>query len=307
MYFSDSFNHLKWSLDNKELGDGINGDDVSVLKLSYDEKILVCGDKKGNVFVYNAADFILINEIQAHEEEITAIDIIDYNGEYVMATGSSDNAVHIYMGKLNEVLDEKDIFVITECSHDEPISSIVLIKCNGIKLITGGYDNTLLFYSITERKCEFLNSYKDGVKIFDMCFNIRREKVFTAHEGKIMIWNINTALDEKTLEVKKGDSLIDNFIIAVDEAGWVIATSCSDHCVRIRNSYDGQLISRIPLAETVSCLFFAIANKYLIAASSHSLTSRRLLLFFQSGRSNRGRSDALRGNGRTGQKERNTV
>ena len=67
--------------------------------------------------------------------------------------------------------------------------------------------------------------------------------------------------------MSKGDKLLDNFRICADSNGVMFATSNNDKNIRIRALYDGKLLSKIAVAESISNLLFILNDNYLIATS----------------------------------------
>jgi hypothetical protein len=92
-------------------------------------------------------------------------------------------------------------------------------------------------------------------------------QVVSGHNGKITQWKSTDFTFDMIFQTLKGNKNIDNFRIAIDATGSIMAVSCSDKIIRIRSTSDGSLLTKIPVAESISSLYFGIGNTYLIASS----------------------------------------
>lgn len=230
-----------------------------------------------------------INFVNLHNNQISAIDFFSSevyktkdsdkvsNSVYYIATGSLDCLVHII--DINEKINlpfEK-LEKITLNDHEAPISGLIFnisnLKNNNfienINLITFGIDHKIKFYCINSIKSiQLMQSYlEDGLQTYSISWNYETNKIITGHNGKISLWKTYGCRPYKIFDVKLKNNVIEHFRITLDSTGKIIATSCNDKYIRIRSAFDGQLFCKIPIAESISSLYFCLNNQYLIASS----------------------------------------
>ncbi|ANQ10926.1 Uncharacterized protein PCOAH_00053800 [Plasmodium coatneyi] len=86
---------------------------LNVIRLTSNEKIIIGGDKLGNVYVWSALSGLLINSFQAHYGIVKDI-IIDQIAN-VLYTYSDDNVVHVY--NLPDLFRKKKITPLLRYQH----------------------------------------------------------------------------------------------------------------------------------------------------------------------------------------------
>jgi WD40 repeat protein len=273
-YFGKSYEHFKFDTDEyiNTISDPdiLDDDVVSVVKFTNDEKYLLCGDNAGNLHIYDLETFEQINFASLHNIQITCIDIL-YKEKNYLATGSQDGLIHVIdisngIDKDMEVSDRS-----TLSDHEGPILSIVFTtdSYNKTKLITCAADNMILFYDVTNAlNIQLCHKVKeDDMNTYSLADNTKFGQLISGHNGKITIWRSSNYKVDKIFHMTRGNKLIDNFRIAVDKTGTIMAISCNDKYVRIRSVINGELFAKIPAAEIISSLCFSIHNSYLIASS----------------------------------------
>jgi len=67
---------------------------VRCLAVSQDESVLLSGDQEGLIRVWSLADYRLIQVLQGHSKEVTAITFL--NGGTQAASGSADRTVRVW-------------------------------------------------------------------------------------------------------------------------------------------------------------------------------------------------------------------
>ncbi len=247
-----------------------------------------------------------LNLVNLHNNQITCIDFFTseiyknkglHSGSkkiYYLATGSLDNLVHIFDIQSEEKIQQpfESLEKITLNDHDAPITGLIfnipnlIPKSNShnnninnsnlnnnliisVNLITYSMDHKIKFYCINSIKSiQLLQSFvEDDLQTYSMCWNFDTNKIITGHNGKISVWKSYNCRPYKIFDVKLKYNIIEHFRIAIDQTGKIIATSCNDKFIRIRSAFDGQLFCKIPIAESISSLFFCMKNDFLIASS----------------------------------------
>ena len=294
-YFSNNYEHFKLKKENIPLSNNNNNKhftkanqiyeyedifNLTSVKFSVDGDYLYIGDSIGNLFIYSLINnFEKIIEIPAHNEKINTIDTILYNqfensknNKIYLATGSSDNYFNIYditSGFKKKDLSINDFNTISEKLNSEIISLIFCIdKSKKLKIIVGEENSTITFFQLTKGVLQTLQKYNEpNLKTYCLYFSSSINKIISGHNGKIIIWKTSSNIIHKHFHVSKGDRILDNFRIASDSSGVILATSNNDKNIRIRGLYDGKLLCKISVAESISNLLFILDDNYLIATS----------------------------------------
>ena len=229
-----------------------------------------------------------LNLVSLHNNQITCIDFFsselykekgcfnsNSNNIYYLATGSLDNLVHIVdiTKKIDAPFDTLEKITLND--HEAPITGLIFNisnlqnNNNKVNLITYSIDNKIKFYCINSIKSiQLIQSFmEDNLQTYSMSWNFERNKIITGHNGKISVWKTYGCRPFKIFDVKLKNNEIEHFRITLDSTGQIIATSCNDKYIRIRSAFDGHLFCKIPIAESISSLYFCMNNQYLIASS----------------------------------------
>ena len=293
-YFSNNYEHFKLKKENISTNNNNNKHFTKVnqiyeyediinltsVKFSIDGDYLFIGDSIGNLFIYSLINnFEKIIEIPAHNEKINTVDTILYNqfensnnNKTYLATGSSDNYFNIYditSGFNKKDLSINDFNTIFEKMNSEIINLIFCIDKNKkLKIIVGEENSTITFFQLANGVLQTLQKYNEpNLKTYCLCFSSSINKIISGHNGKIIIWKTSSNIIHKHFHVSKGDKILDNFRIAGDSSGVILAISNNDKNIRIRGIYDGKLLCKISVAESISNLLFVLDDNYLIATS----------------------------------------
>ena len=229
------------------------------------------GDNFGNIQIFSLDNFNLVNKIEAHNGEINSIDIIkdDFIDKIYLSSGSSDNFISLidmtegYSININE---EKTEMI----KMSSPVISVVFCidKNKQLKLISGEQNSTITFFLVNNGTLISLQkNYEENLKTYCLSYSPSIKKIISGHNGKISIWKTSTNIAHKHFQVNKGDKLLDNFRIASDNNGLILATSNDDKFIRVRALHDGKLLAKIQVSESISSLFFVLEDNYLIASS----------------------------------------
>ena len=230
------------------------------------------GDTFGNIQIFSLINFSLVNKIEAHNDEINSIDMIQDNNinKLYLSSGSSDNFVCLIdmtQGlDIDPINDEKTEMV----KMTSPVISVVFCidKNHQLKLIVGEQNSTITFFLINNGILQPLQKNKEeNLKTYCLSYSPAIKKVISGHNGKISIWKTSTNIAQKHFQVNRGDKLLDNFRIASDNSGLIFATSNDDKFIRVRALHDGKLLAKIQVSESISNLFFILDDNFLIASS----------------------------------------
>ena len=288
-YFGTNFKHLtvkesdllqKDKNEEDELNNNFSTDEVSnltAIRFSPDNNYLTVGDDIGNITVFSLKTFKIVQNIPAHNGSVTALDMIDdkeKNKSYLVTGGSDCLIVLIDISKgLEGDFDLYDSNNFME-QLDTPIVSALFVidKNNKIKLITAESNSTITFYLVGNNTLQSIQKIygtkdKNNLKTYCLHYCPIINKVISGHNGQITIWKTSSCIAHKHFQVNKGDKALDNFRIACDSKGIMLATSNNDKIIRIRALHDGQLLSKIPTAESISSLSFVMDDNYLLATS----------------------------------------
>ena len=151
-----------------------------------------------------------------------------------------------------------------------PVISVVFCidKNQQLKLIVGEQNSTITFFLVNNGTLISLQkNFEENLKTYCLSYSPTIRKIISGHNGKISIWKTSTNIAHKHFQVNKGEKLLDNFRVAADNAGLILATSNDDKFIRVRALHDGQLLAKIQVSESISNLCFVLDNNYLIASS----------------------------------------
>ena len=280
-YFGKDVKHFKMSdeqfLERNEFDNNTNEDgltSLSSVKFSPDGKYLVVGDNLGNIFVFSLKNFEVVQTIPAFNGIVNTIDMIydQENKRGYLGTGGSDGILLVI--NTSDGLESDLDFYNPDRNFVEQLgcSIISVVFCidknKNMKVITGEVDSTINFFLINNSNLQNIQKFSEpDLKTYCLSYCPGIKKIVSGHNGQIKIWKTSTCILHKHFQVCKGDKLLDNFRIAIDSTGVMFATSNNDKNIRVRALHDGKILVRIPIAESISSLSFAMDNSYLIATS----------------------------------------
>ncbi|CDH51194.1 mitogen-activated protein kinase-binding protein1 isoform 1 [Lichtheimia corymbifera JMRC:FSU:9682] len=229
---------------------------IRSLKMSQDGKLLVTGDRNGNLRVHDMDTWEQITYQEAHDSEILSMDVTNpttYQGApYMIATASRDRLLHVF--------DINNGYQLTQ-TLDDHSSSITAVKFtrDAKKLISCGADKGVIFRSIEadEKLYATYHNYAGRGTVFDMSLDVneryiatvtgeRRLYVFSIDSGKpVRICKPETAEEAitGTSAEYSGGSLIN---IDLDPfSGTFAVTSGSDRCLRLFDLTNSACIEKV--------------------------------------------------------------
>jgi len=288
-YFGKGFNHFKFDIDGyiqnsgkinnnnlnlnnvNYIADDLEDIEIFTVKFSPDYQYLIFGDNIGNIYIYSLTNFERVNYASVHNAQITCIDIIRKDKLYLLATGSMDNLMTVFdiSPGLHKEFENFERNVIED--HQAPVTNLLFCvdRLNNLKLVSCSADRSINFYLVhSSGSIQLLQRFQeDDINTYCLAFNPINKQIIAGHNGKLTIWKSKIFTCQKIFQMKRGENYLDNFRIAVDKTGTIIAISNNDKYIRIRSILDGHLFTKIPIAESVSSLHFAINNSFLIASS----------------------------------------
>jgi len=286
-YLSKNYEHYQYKKHNSLLSknNSLNENpndgniDLTAIKFSADLQYLLIADSIGNLKVFSLGnDYNQIREIHAHNGKINCIDTILLENNYnekcqtFLATGSSDNYLNIYDSQNNfiNIKTKKDFNIISEKMSSEIINILFYQDPNSIlKIMVSEINSTITIFKVDKGFLQNLQKfYEPKIKTYSLSYIPLVNKIISGHNGKILIWKTNCDQVYKNFEVSKGDKILDNLKVTGDSEGIIFATSNEDNNIRIRSLYNGKLLCKIELAESITNLAFILNNNFLISTSN---------------------------------------
>jgi len=153
-----------------------------------------------------------------HNSIITSISF-SQDGDKIL-TCSWDKKINIWSYKTKELLKSL-------CGHTENVNSATFNK-NGSLIVSGANDKYIRIWDVNKGVCiDSILGFRDVVR--SVCFNENENKVISAGDHDIKIWDIETHICEKQLS--KHSKLITRMAISPDRKQ--IATSSNDKTIRL--------------------------------------------------------------------------
>lgn len=227
---------------------------ISSLAFSPDDKFLVGGGYKGQVFVWNIETGATTYRLQGHKKKITSVDV---SSQGIIASGSEDKKVLFWdlsNGSNIQTLD----------TRGDKITS-VSFSGDGMKLASGSEDGTVNLWG--GKTGALMNSMVDTDKkagaIQRLSISPDGRTILAANSnGKIVAWNTSTALKVNEFDIKNGE------VMAMKHSpdGRYIALSIGSKGFQVLNSETGALVFQSEkLEDKVYSLDFSADGNYLIS------------------------------------------
>ena len=253
--------------------------DLTAIKFSLDLQYLLISDSNGNLKIYSLENnYNKIIEIHAHNGKINCLDTILLENNYseksktILATGSSDNYINIYdtSNDYKNIKTKKDFDITSEKMSSEVTNIIFYQDSNKLlKIMVSEINSSITIFQLEKGILQSLQKfYEPNLKTYSLSYIPTINKILSGHNGKILIWKTNYNQVYKNFEVSKGDKILDNLKIAGDSEGIIFATSNNDNNIRMRALYNGKLLCKIELAESITNLAFILDDNFLISTSN---------------------------------------
>ena len=271
-YLGNETNFENFKVKEEEVNKDDDEYNLTTIRFSPCGNYISVGDNFGNIQIFSLENFKLVNKIEVHNGEINSIDMIkdDFIDKIYLSSGSSDNLISLIdltQGFGVCPLPEEKTEMVKMAS---PVISVVFCidKNQQLKLIVGEQNSTITFFLVNNGTLISLQkNFEENLKTYCLSYSPTIRKIISGHNGKISIWKTSTNIAHKHFQVNKGEKLLDNFRVAADNAGLILATSNDDKFIRVRALHDGQLLAKIQVSESISNLCFVLDNNYLIASS----------------------------------------
>lgn len=256
--------------------DGKNG--VRSIKVSPDGRHLACGDRSGNIRIYDFDSLQEICKVEAHDAEVLCIDYSSQlpNGKFLMASASRDRLIHVFD------VSRQYSFVQTLPDHSSSITSVKFIsdyEKRSLQLISCGADKSVIF-----RRYNFPSSIEDDdeddvhfqrehhvvgkTTLYDMDIDQERRCVVTACQDRVL--RVYNAENGKNVQMFDGSLGNEGTLIkvSVDPSNTFVATSCTDKSMHIYKMASGEcMTSTNGHSELITGLKFSFNGRHLISVS----------------------------------------
>ncbi|HPQ35854.1 MAG TPA: caspase family protein, partial [Tenuifilaceae bacterium] len=226
---------------------------ISSMAFSPDDKFLIGGGYKGDVFVWNIETGAITYRLQGHKKKITSVDVSSLG---IIASGSEDKKIVLWdlaNGSIIQTLDSKG---------DE--ITCVNFSADGMKLASGNEDGTV---NLWEGKTgalitSMVDTDKKAGAIQKLSISPDGEIILSASSnGKIVAWSTSTALKINEFNIKKGDVMDMKY----SPDGRYIAIGVGGKGFQVLNAETGALVFQSEkLDDKVYSLAFSTDGKYLI-------------------------------------------
>ncbi|KAI7882991.1 WD40 repeat-like protein [Lichtheimia hyalospora FSU 10163] len=229
---------------------------IRSLKMSQDGKLLVTGDRNGNLRVHDMDTWEQITYQEAHDSEILSMDVTNpttYQGApYMIATASRDRLLHVF--------DINNGYQLTQ-TLDDHSSSITAVKFtrDAKKLISCGADKGVIFRSIEadEKLYATYHNYAGRGTVFDMSLDVNERYIATVTgERRLYVFNIDSGKPVRICKPETAEEVISGTsaeysggsLINIDLdpfSGTFAVTSGSDRCLRLFDLTNSACIEKV--------------------------------------------------------------
>jgi WD40 repeat protein len=223
--------------------DGESKCGIRVVKVSPNGQFLACGDRAGNIRIYNLESMSEELKIEAHDSEILSLDFShSVPGHYYLASSSRDRLIHVFKAhdayELLQTIDD----------HSGAITAVQFTaQQNQLHLMSCGADKSVMFRTLitTLSEPKFVMSHHVSTKatLYDMQIDATGKYAAVAcQDRKVRIYNINSGKLTRSYKASLSDegTLIK---IELDRSGLYAATSGSNKVLCLYDFYSGQCIA----------------------------------------------------------------
>lgn len=172
---------------------------VGTLSYSHDDKFLVGGGYKGDIFVWNTESAALTFRLQGHKKKITFTDV---SSQGIIASSSDDKKLIIWDLP-------KGLMIKTLDAHSDAVTG-VCFSGDGTKLVSGSKDGTVILWDGNTGALikSMIDTDKKSGAIQRVTISPDGRFVYAANSnGKIAVWNTASGLKINELTIRKGEVL----------------------------------------------------------------------------------------------------
>ncbi|KAL4430471.1 hypothetical protein ABPG74_013321 [Tetrahymena malaccensis] len=243
------------------------------IKSTQDGSQIILANNKGHLIFMNVSNFEVSHQFQAHDKEISCMDLIETPAHGFLATGGRDRQIKIFDLKNNNKL----IFTI-----DDHSSSIVALKFaqsqdhQSIYLISAATDRQIIFREYKNQMFVTIHREVDkNNKINSLDISSDQQTLYVGFDKKINSYSVSTGKPIKQTETKEDEKVsktyLDNLSTLTDISSSYIASFNQDKVIRIRDCQTMAVVSKALVGDTVTGMGFTINNSHLITSTSEGL------------------------------------
>ena len=205
------------------------------LKFNPSGELLACGDKEGNLDIYDLQKTKKITELKLHTNRITSI---SWKNEKVISTGSRDKLIKSFDLRINKIIQEHK-------RHKQEICKLEWDK-QGSYLASGGNDNLICIWDA--RKNDPIRNYNEHkAAVRALAWSPYSFGSLISGGGTsdkcIKFWNVNKKKSLKSIDT---ESQVCNLIYSNVKNGFVSTHGYSGNKIMV---WDGELKERISVME----------------------------------------------------------
>ena len=205
------------------------------IKFNPSGNLLACGDKEGNLDIYNIKERKKISELKLHSNRITSI---SWKNDKILSTGSRDKLIKSYDIRINKIIQQHK-------KHKQEICKIEWDK-QASYLASGGNDNLICIWDARKNDpIQYYNEHKGAVRA--LTWSPFSFGSFISGGGtsdkSIKFWNVNK---KKSLKTINTDSQVYNLIYTHVKNGFVSTHGNPGNKIMV---WDGETKERISVMD----------------------------------------------------------
>ncbi|RYY38159.1 hypothetical protein EON62_00600, partial [archaeon] len=230
---------------------------------------VACGDRQGNVRIFDLRSSRLSQYEVAHDAEIMCMAYSPCSGR-LLATGSRDRLVHVFDAMAAS--HPYDV-VTTLADHGAGLTSLQFSK-NDNQLIAAGGDGSILFYSLSanpssgEVSVDKAKAVSQGTgAVYGMAVDCANKTLVTVgQDRRVNVWAMRNRRFMRSF--KADDDGKELHRVVFDPSGLFVATASIDRVLRIHDFFTGHCLARTTgHSEAISGMVFTPDCRRLITVS----------------------------------------
>eukprot|EP00899_Mesostigma_viride_P022296 jgi/Mesvir1/3250/Mv16390-RA.2 len=268
--------------------------ELRCLCVSMDGRHLACGDKAGNVRVFDLSTLALVTLQAAHDAEVLSLAYSAPVGPWatqkilqrgaggpmfgplsglwsmdtgtpLLASGGRDRLVHLFnVAKAYELAETLD-------GHSGTVTCVRFAD-NGNRLLSCGADKSVLFRHVAgvglgESSAIYHHAVVPRGTLYGMDVDVTGKFAVTAGQDKrLNVWSVESGRPVRSYKVET--ELGEPIQVRLDPSGSFMACSHSDKSLRLHDFYTGELLSRVAgHGEVVTGIAFSQDCRHLYSVS----------------------------------------